>query len=166
MTSRKLTAILSAMLILCAVTTSAMAQDAKSEITSALHAWTQAYADRNLDALMSYVSDDPAVMMYGTGADEKRVGRTAIEEQVKRDWAQSDAISLEMTWSSVGASGDVGWVAADAAFHATVGDQSMDMPARGTWVLKKEDGKWKIIQAHFSFPAGGQSEGESLPDKE
>ena len=61
-------------------------------------------------------------MIYGTGADEKRVGLAAIEALAKRDWEQSDAASMEFTWTSVSSLGDVAWVAADVNFHATAGD--------------------------------------------
>jgi hypothetical protein len=37
------------------------------------------------------------------------------------------------------------------------------MPARATFVLEKRDGKWLIVQGHYSAPAAGQEEGQSIP---
>jgi hypothetical protein len=37
------------------------------------------------------------------------------------------------------------------------------LPARITFVLEKRGEEWLIVQAHFSFPAAGQAEGESFP---
>ena len=53
--------------------------------------------------------------MYGTGADEKRIGLGEIRTQVERDWAQSESASMVFDWTSVSAVGPVAWVAIDGA---------------------------------------------------
>lgn len=45
------------------------------------------------------------VVLYGTGADEKRVGPDQVRAQVARDWAQSDSVALSLGWISVSAAG-------------------------------------------------------------
>jgi ketosteroid isomerase-like protein len=134
----------------------------KAEVESAIGAFMTAYAARDLDAVMASFSTRDDVMIYGTGADEKRIGTAQLEAQIERDWAQSDAAAMTSEWMHVSGSGNVAWAAVDGAFDATIGDQKMHIPARMTMVLEKEKGSWKIVQAHFSMPAMSQEEGESF----
>jgi ketosteroid isomerase-like protein len=134
----------------------------KAEVQSAIEAFMAAYAARDLDGVMSSFSSRDDVMMYGTGADEKRIGADALEAQVQRDWAQSDAASMTSDWMHVSGSGNVAWAAVDGSFDVTVEGQEMHIPARMTIVLEKEKGRWMIVQAHFSMPAATQEEGESF----
>ena len=67
----------------------------------------EGYATRNLDVLRSAFAPDPDVIMYGTGADEKRVGIAEIEMQAQRDWSQTDSSVVRYGWMSVSAAGDV-----------------------------------------------------------
>jgi uncharacterized protein (TIGR02246 family) len=124
----------------------------------------QAYMQRNLDAALSCFMPDGEQVMYGTGADEKRIGMKGIEEQVRRDWAQSDSTAFDVGWHSVSAAGPVAWLAADVAFKGSAGGQEFEMPARLTAVFEQRDGRWLMSQAHFSAPMVGQEVGESFPD--
>lgn len=142
-----------------------MKADKKTEaaVKAVLDKLAKAYAQRDMDLLISVFAPDPDVVMYGTGADEKRVGLTEIEAQAERDWSQSEATSITYEWTSISAAGPVAWVASDTVFHLEGGGQQFDLPARGTAVLEKRDDEWLIVQAHFSFAAAGQEEGESFP---
>ncbi len=123
----------------------------------------EGYAARNLDVLRSAFAPDPDVIVYGTGADEKRMGIAEIEMQAQRDWSQTDSSAVRYGWMSVSAAGDVAWAAADAAFELSAGGEEMSLPARITYVLERRDSQWLIVQAHYSLPAAGQDEGESFP---
>ena len=123
----------------------------------------EGYATRNLDVLRSVFAPDPDVIIYGTGADEKRVGLAEIEMQAQRDWSQTDSSAVRYGWMSVSAAGDVAWAAADATFELSAGGEEMSLPARVTYVLERRDSQWLIVQAHYSLPAAGQDEGESFP---
>jgi ketosteroid isomerase-like protein len=142
-----------------------MKADRKTEaaVKAVLDKLSKAYAQRDMDLLISAFLPDPDVLMYGTGADEKRVGLAEIEAQAERDWSQSEAANIRYGWTSISAAGPVAWVASDAVFHLEGGGQQFDLPARLTAVLEKRGEEWLIAQAHFSFPAGGQDEGESFP---
>ena len=143
-----------------------MRADKKTEaaVKAILDQMTKAYAQRDMDLLLSVFAPDPDVVMYGTGADEKRVGLSEIEAQAERDWSQSEATRMTFGWTSVSAAGPVAWVAADSVFHLEGDGQRFDLPARLTAVLEKRDEEWLIAQAHFSFPASGQGEGASFPE--
>jgi ketosteroid isomerase-like protein len=142
-----------------------MKADAKTEaaVKAVLDKLVESYTRRDLALLRSCIASDPDVVMYGTGADEKRLGLAQVELQAKRDWSQSDETSLSFSWISISAAGPVAWVAADTDFNLKAGGQSFNLPARTTFVLEKRGDKWLIMQTHFSFPAESQAEGESFP---
>jgi ketosteroid isomerase-like protein len=142
-----------------------MKADAQTEmaVKSVLEGFAENYKRRNMDGLLAIMAPDPDVVLYGTGADEKRVGLAQVRMQVERDWSQSEAAWVDFQWMSVSASGPVAWAAADINFNLEGGGERMSFPARTTFVLEKRGNKWLIIQSHFSFPAGEQQAGESFP---
>jgi len=138
-------------------------QSTESAVLSVLDQFAEAYAGRDIGKLRALFVPDSDLVLFGTGADEKRLGLAEVEVQAKRDWSQTEASSFSRDWTSISAAGDVAWAACDATFRLKAGGQEMAMPARGTVVLEKRSGKWLIAQAHFSFPASDQAEGESFP---
>jgi hypothetical protein len=113
--------------------------------------------------LESILAPDPDVVMYGTGAEEKRLGVAEIKVQAQRDWSQTESAALKYQWTSISAAGAVAWAAADVSFKLKAGGQEMVFPARMTATLEKRGERWLIVQSHFSFPAAGQAEGQSFP---
>ena len=142
-----------------------MKADAKTEnaVRDVLNGMAESYAKRDLKGLLSLIAPDADVVMYGTGADEKRIGQEQIKIQAQRDWSQTESSALDYDWISVSANGNIAWAAADATFKIKAGSESMNLPARLTSVLEKRNDRWLIVQAHFSLPASGQAEGESFP---
>jgi ketosteroid isomerase-like protein len=123
----------------------------------------EAYELRDAKALLSVVAPDPDVVMFGTGADEKRIGPAEILAQAERDWAQSEATYLDIGWHSISAAGSVAWLAADVAFRVRFAGQEMTLPGRLTAVFEQRSSEWLLVQSHFSLPTAGQEEGESFP---
>lgn len=132
-------------------------------VKAVLDTVAEAYATRNLTTLRRIFATDPDVIMYGTGADEKRVGLAEIQLQAQRDWSQSDSSEVRFGWMSISSAGDVAWAATDAEFVIGAGGQTFALPARITFVLERRSGVWLIVQSHFSFAAASQEEGESFP---
>ena len=135
----------------------------ESAVKTVLDKVTEGYAKRDISLLLSAFAPDPDVVMYGTGADEKRIGLTGIQAQAERDWSQSESASVTYDWISVSSAGSVAWAATDASFNLKADGQEMTLRARITFVLENRREQWLIVQAHFSFPAAGQGEGESFP---
>lgn len=135
----------------------------EAAVKAVLDKVTEGYAKRDIALLRSAFASDPDVVMYGTGADEKRIGLAEIQAQAERDWSQSEAAGMEFGWTSISTAGPVAWAAGDAAFKFKSGEQEVRLPARFTCVLEKRLEKWFIMQAHFSFPAAGQGDGASFP---
>jgi ketosteroid isomerase-like protein len=138
--------------------------DAKTEaaVMDAFNRLWKAYEMRDGRALLSMVVPDPDVVLYGTGADEKRIGPAEIKVQFERDWSQSEAASLKFNWHSVSLVGGVALVAADGAVNAQVGGQKVTMPVRATIAFEQRGDRWLVAQMHVSMPAGEQAEGESF----
>ncbi len=137
--------------------------ETEAEVRAVLTKLTNSYEKRDLEEFMSCFAPDSDTVLYGTGADEKRIGPAEIQIQAQRDWDQTEATSMAFGWTSVSAAGPVAWTAIDGAFKIRVGGQAFSMPARVTFVLEKRDKRWLIVHCHFSAPAAGQEEGESIP---
>ena len=135
----------------------------EAEVKAVLTRLTDSYERKDLEGLRACVAADPDLVLYGTGADEKRIGPAEFLKQAERDWSQTESIAMEFGWMSISAAGPVAWVAADGAFKIRAGGQAFAMPARATFVLEKRDGQWLVVQGHFSAPAAGQEAGSSIP---
>jgi ketosteroid isomerase-like protein len=131
-------------------------------VKSALNEWGDSYTRRDIKRLLAGIAPDLDVVMYGTGADEKRIGLSEIQAQAERDWSQTDASSFTFGEPSISAAGLVAWASADCSFNVEMGGQAMSFPGRFTGVFEKRGEKWLVVQAHFSLPAA-QDEGESVP---
>ena len=140
-----------------------MKADANTEAAAvaSLTKFSDAYARRDKDALLAVFAPDPDVLLFGTGADEKRIGRAELKAQTDRDFAQSEAASCRWTWHSVSTAGSVAWLAADGVVSARVAGQNLSFPVRLTAVLERRGDQWPIVQAHVSVPAAGEPEGQS-----
>jgi uncharacterized protein (TIGR02246 family) len=138
-------------------------EQTETAVKEVLESFADNYAKRDLKGVLALFAPDADVVMYGTGADEKRVGLAEIRRQVERDWSQSDTTSMTFGWTSISAAGSVAWLAADITFEANVGGQEITLEGRLTIVLENRSGKWLIVQGHFSLPAAEQVEGESFP---
>ncbi|MCI0521696.1 MAG: nuclear transport factor 2 family protein [Chloroflexi bacterium] len=135
----------------------------ETAVKAVLDKLAEGYAKRDPALLRAAFAPDPDVVMYGTGADEKRVGLAAIQAQAERDWSQAEAAAVVYEWISVSAAGSVAWAACDTVFKLKADGMEMTMPARITFVFEQRGKEWFIVQGHFSFPAADQGEGESFP---
>ena len=135
----------------------------EKEIMARLQAFADAWARHDTDAVLGLFGADPDIVVIGSGSDERRLGRAELLEQLRRDWAQSEAVSVTFGWHLVSASGPVAWVAADLIVHATIAGKHESFAGRLTAVFEKRRGDWKWMQSHFSLPAIEQAKGESVP---
>ena len=133
------------------------------EILTLLQAYAEAYASRDANRLMDLHAEDADVVMFGSGADERRVGKAAIRLQAERDWAQSDSLTLAYDWTSVSAAGAVAWASTELTVTVSSEGQSLTLPARFSVVCERRKDRWYIVQGHFSFPATEQAAGQSFP---
>lgn len=92
------------------------------------------------------VSRDPATAAFGSDPTERSEGPDAFAEMLRLNVAgRSDAPPLATLQDVVAyRAGDVGWAVCGITFTHPSGRG--DAPFRGTAVLLREDGEWKIVQ--------------------
>lgn len=137
--------------------------ETETAVMNVVKQFAEAFAKRDLNAMLALYAPDPDVIVIGTGGDEKRIGLVEIKALFERDFAQFKDASLKIDWHSVSAAGSVAWVAADAIVRANTGSREMALQVRLTFVLERRRDRWLILQFHGSAPAAGQEEGEAFP---
>lgn len=142
-----------------------MKANAKTEaaVLAVLNKFMETYQERDIEGLMALFAPDDDQVMFGTGADERRIGQDQIRLQAERDWSQTEALAFNLTWQQVSAAGPVAWVAAEGLGQGEVGGQKIEFPVRMTTVLEQRGNEWLLVHGHVSLPAPNQEEGNSVP---
>src|SRR5258708_4840518 len=97
----------------------------------------EGYKKRDISSLLKLFTKN--TNMWGTGIDEYRVGIKQVEEQLKRDFRQSEQGEIEIV-SFVPAPTDALWAAAVCTGKVTVdGQQHVFKDLRGTIVIENEN---------------------------
>ena len=133
-----------------------------SEIIRAIDEAAEAFEQRDMARFLDLFAPDADVVMYGTGRDEKCLGREEIRRAFERAWAQSESASFQLGWRSISSAGPVAWVAADATVRVEVEGRVLTEDLRITFVFERRDDRWLCVQSHDSLPAAGQEEGRSF----
>jgi ketosteroid isomerase-like protein len=142
-----------------------MKANAKTEaaVLAVLNRFMETYRKRDIEGLMSLLAPDDDLFLFGTGIDEKRIGRDQFRLQAERDWSQTEALAFNFTGHHISAAGPVAWVAAEGLGQGQVGGQKIEFPLRMTAVLEQRGNEWLLVQSHISLPAPGQEDGDSVP---
>ncbi|MEW5961736.1 MAG: nuclear transport factor 2 family protein [Chloroflexota bacterium] len=135
----------------------------EAAVLAVLNKFMETYQKRDIEGLMSTLAPDDDLFLFGTGIDEKRIGRAEFKFQAERDWAQTEALAFNFTWRRISAAGPVAWVAAEGLGQGKVGGQEIEFPLRMTAVLEQRGNEWLLVQAHVALPAPGQEAGDSVP---
>ena len=134
----------------------------QAAVQATLQQWKDAYTQRDLDRALAVIAPDDDVVGIGTGPDEWRVGPEEFRAQIERDFAQSEALSLNYEPLVVSEAGPVAWVAGRATVQARIDGQDLTLTGRFTAVLEQRGDRWLLMQTHFSLPAAEQAEGRSF----
>jgi|GEM_PF-1154676 len=127
-----------------------------------LEQFCTAYSKRDLGQILNLFTDD--AIMWGTGVDEYRHGKKAMEEQLLRDWSQSEAGSIMMSSNVVWREDNPMFIAAVFTAHITIGGTTYTFDhLRGNVTICNTPDGYKITFMHASFPDKTQAEGESFP---
>jgi ketosteroid isomerase-like protein len=128
----------------------------QAAVQATLQQWKDAYTQRDLDRALAVIAPDDDVVGIGTGPDEWRVGPEEFRAQIERDFAQSEALSLNYEPLVVSEAGPVAWVAGRATVQARIYGQELTLTGRFTAVLEQRGDRWLLMQTHFSLPAAEQ----------
>jgi len=120
------------------------------EIRRVVDRWCLAISERDLDAVMGRLSENPGALIIGTdpaewwhGKEAGAIWRRQLEElgDPTNTW---EVIEETEAWEE----GTVGW--AGLTLRITSVERSVD--ARLTCVFHLERGEWKMVQVHWSIP--------------
>ena len=134
----------------------------QAAVQATLQQWKDAYSRRDLGGALAVIAPDADVVGIGTGPDEWRIGPEEFKAQLERDFAQAEALSVGYEPLVVSEAGPVAWVAGRASVQARVEGQDVALTGRFTAVLEQREGRWLLMQTHFSLPAAEQAEGRSF----
>ncbi len=138
-----------------------VSEQTQKQILAVLRRMAEATARKDLDGMVALA--DPDFRGFGTGLDEKAIGREAYRRQLERDFSQAETISLEFSDIRIGAEGTVAWVMAGMVYRIVADGVSQTLNGRLTAVLRGTGHAWVFAQMHYSLPAQGQEEGRSYP---
>ncbi|MCK9276885.1 MAG: nuclear transport factor 2 family protein [Methanoculleus sp.] len=138
-----------------------VSEQTQNQIRAVLRQMAKATAKKDIDGVVALA--DPNFRAFGTGPDEKAIGREAYRRHLERDFSQAETISLEFSDIYIGAEGTVAWVMADMAYHVVADGAPQTLNGRLTAVLRGTGHAWVFVQMHYSFPASGQEAGRSYP---
>ena len=125
-------------------------------------AFCKHYCTRDMKAILSLFTKD--ALLWGTGIDEIRRGLDEVEDQLNRDWSQSNSCTFTIEDLETDQQ-DQNWIAGTVTAHVNIDDVSHTLMLRGTLITKREEGRNKIRFFHSSFPAANQESGQSFPNR-
>lgn len=97
-------------------------------------------------AVLDTTSKEPGVIMIGSDPNEWWRGHDAIVDALRSEVEDGDT-SGEITEVEAYEEGDVAWATMRGAFI----DRNGRVAFRGTTVLHREDGQWRVVQSHASI---------------
>lgn len=136
----------------------------EKEVKEFLENYSKAYEKKDLAAVMAMIAPDADVVFVDPGPKGRYVGPDQIKKSYEDDFMQFKSLSTKYTWVSVAGKGDLAWFAADSISAVDMGEEKLNVPARWTGLLEKRQGKWLLIQSHFSV-VEPEMEPEAEPEK-
>jgi len=124
-------------------------------VRAALDAYVAAVEAEDMAQYGEAVAHEQAVMHFGAfGAPI--AGWDALQEVMAGQNAMLDSIRIEQSDVAVHVlpSGDWAWATSLWDFTAMMGEESMALPVRCTWILEKRADGWKVVHFHKSVSAG------------
>ncbi len=119
-----------------------------AELDQMLKSYSQAFKDKDVDAVMGLFAPDAVLM--GTGPGERYDGTEEIRAAHLQFFGSYDKLTTERTWFKIWVKGDAAW-AMTMAHHTTYNKNVKNEFALNTSVVfEKRNGKWVFVSQHFS----------------
>jgi ketosteroid isomerase-like protein len=122
-----------------------------AQLRALLFEIAEAYYDQDLPRLLANYAPDDQTVLLGNTAKERLVGLNEIRRGFQRDFATAGRVCLEYGWTSISTHDDTAWIAAECLIHRIVEGEEVSRPGRLTLVCENRDGRWLIVQQHFSL---------------
>ncbi len=120
----------------------------EKEIRAFFDEFIQAYPKDNIQRYLDLFQQDENLVMIGTA--KKWKGWEEYKDAPAEERKRFNNISLSYDWLKINSHGDIGWLAAKVMVIMHFETREIKTPARLTGVVKKINGKWKIVQGHIS----------------
>lgn len=129
----------------------------KAAIQAVLDGYVRAVETEDMDLYAQAVAHDPAMVNFGTGAEDRIVGWATLQDMMN---AQNEALSdtkinQHDVTITVAPDGQFAWATSLWDLSATVGEDKLEVPIRCSWVLQKGDYGWEIVHFHKSVGTTG-----------
>ena len=130
-----------------------------TEIRALLDRWAKAFADHDINSILSNYAPGNAVVAYDVAPPLQYKGMESYEKDYVEFLARYNGpIHVEYRDMRIFSSGDVGFVHALERFTGKLKDgQQSDMWLRYTGGLRKLNGRWLIVHDHVSVPIDFES---------
>jgi ketosteroid isomerase-like protein len=132
----------------------------KDELSTLIRDWYYSASEGKMDQFLSFFAQDERAVYFGTDPDEQWYGSEQIRsffEDLFRTYGKWTIMSKKLVVQQLGE----GAIFSDEVeLSARYGESSIAQDARMTGALIRQNGQWKVIQAHFSF---GVPNSELLP---
>ncbi len=125
-------------------------------IENVLDQWVTANETEDFDLIQKIWAPDSDIILFGTDSDEKLMGWVNIKNAIKEQYEQIDEtyISVYDQFIKISNDGSTAWFAEFLNYNFVYQGEAKSFEGlRFTGILEKQQGEWKIVQAHLSMPA-------------
>lgn len=132
----------------------------KTAVKEVIDKMAQAMETEDMEMFSNIVAHDSDMVNFGTDAAERWVGWDALKASMEQQITAFDSskISTRDQVIKVHSSGKVAWFSELMDWNMKAQGQQVDLKGlRLTGVLEKRNGKWVLVQMHFSVPVSGQA---------
>ncbi len=127
-------------------------------IENVLEQYIVANENKDLSLVEQIWAPDGDIILYGTSGKDRLMGWNNIRNAFKKQFETLDNIFITTSeqYIKLNETGNTAWFAEILKYNYMKDGKAKDLEGlRFTGVLKHcKDGKWRIVQAHLSIPAG------------
>jgi len=127
-------------------------------IENVLEQYVVANENKDLSLVEQIWAPDGDIILYGTSGKDRLMGWNNIRNAFKNQFETLDNIFITTSeqYIKLNETGNTAWFAEILKYNYMKDGKAKDLEGlRFTGVLKHcKDGKWRIVQAHLSIPAG------------
>lgn len=125
----------------------------EAEITERIRALYDAWRDRDEARSRTFFSESEGLLLWGTDAWERILGRAEADQEFKH-WTASCPpwTAIESTHRTIGFREDLAWVADEVIGTWRSAAENGQVPFRITTIWEKQGGEWRLLHANFATP--------------
>ena len=132
----------------------------KAAVKMVLDQVQKAMTTEDMEMFSALIAHDADMVSFGTDASERWVGWDALKASMEQQFEAFDNMKMDIRDQviKVSSAGDAAWFSEILDWGIETGGQTVNIDgARATGVLEKRNGKWLLVQMHFSVGVAGQA---------